>query len=351
MTQADTLVHLASAATLSHTGDQVAYASVRVGEHRETYAVRSQGFRDWLVRRFYAETTKAPNGQALQNAMAVLEAQARIAGAEQPVYLRVGEHDEKIYLDLGTSDWCVVEIAPFGWHVLVDAPVLFRRSRGTLSLPVPTRGGSIEELRTFVNVQNERDMRLLLAVIHAALHPRGPYPVLILQGEQGAAKSTTARVVKALVDPSKAPLRSKPRDESDLLIGATHAHVLAFDNLSELPPWLSDSFCRLASGGGLSKRQLYTDGEEFLLEAQRPLILNGIEDLAVRDDLRDRAVVLNLPSITDDARRDEDAPRRCECWAVAWHHCQATGTSAHGRLRCAGGRGDARVRVDWRTVP
>jgi len=307
VTQADALVRLASAATLFHTVDHVAYATVQVGDHRENYAVRSQSFRDWLVRMFYIESTKAPNAQALHNALAVLEAQARFDGDEHPVYVRVGEHGGGLFLDLGTSDWSAVAIEPFGWHVVSDPPVRFRRSRAMLSLPIPIHGGSLEQLRTFVNIQDEKDMCLLVAVIHAMLRPRGPYPVLVLQGEQGAAKSTTARIAKALVDPSTAPLRSKPRDEYDLLIAATHGHVLAFDNLSELPPWLSDAFCRLATGAGISKRQLYTDGEEFVLEAARPVILNGIEDLAVRDDLRDRAVVLSLLPIPDHTRRDEDA--------------------------------------------
>jgi hypothetical protein len=139
-----------------------------------------------------------------------------------------------------------------------------------------------------------------------AFHPRGPYPVLILHGEQGSAKSTTARMLRSLVDPSLAPGRSQPREPRDLMIAATHGWVCAFDNLSSLPDWFSDGLCRLSTGGGFSTRSLYTDDEEIIFEAKRPVILNGIEELATRSDLLDRALVVELPRIKDEQRLSED---------------------------------------------
>jgi hypothetical protein len=55
--------------------------------------------------------------------------------------------------------------------------------------------------------------------------------------------------------------------------------LLAFDNLSGLPVWLTDALCRLATGGSFAVRQLYTDDEEMLFEAARPTLLNGIEEV------------------------------------------------------------------------
>jgi hypothetical protein len=54
-----------------------------------------------------------------------------------------------------------------------------------------------------------------------------------------------------------------------------------------LPHWLSDALCRLATGGSFAVRQLYTDDEEVLFEASRPILLNGIEDVICRPDLGD----------------------------------------------------------------
>jgi len=112
-------------------------------------------------------------------------------------------------------------------------------------------------------------------------------------------------MLRALIDPNCAPVRTLPREERDLFIATNNGHVLAFDNLSGFPPWLSDTLCRLASGGGFAVRQLYTDQDEVLFDAARPVILNGIEDAITRPDLADRALFLILPSISEAQRRPE----------------------------------------------
>ncbi len=83
--------------------------------------------------------------------------------------------------------------------------------------------------------------------------------------------------------------------------------MLALDNISHVQPWLSDALCRLSTGGGLSKRELYSDAEEVLLDAQRPVILNGIGDIANRSDLLDRAIVIELPVLEEDQYQTERA--------------------------------------------
>jgi hypothetical protein len=105
-----------------------------------------------------------------------------------------------------------------------------------------------------------------------------------------------------LVDPNVAPVRALPREERDLFIAANNGHVLAFDNLSALAPW---PLCRLASGGSFAVRQLYTDQDEVLFDAARPIILNGIEDVVSRPDLADRGLFLTLPWLSEARRRPE----------------------------------------------
>lgn len=101
-------------------------------------------------------------------------------------------------------------------------------------------------------------------------------------------------MLKALVDPNVAPVRALPREQRELMIAANNGHVLAFDNLSGLPPWLSDALCRLATGGSFAVRQLYTNEDEILFQAARPLLVNGIEDVISRPDLADRSIFLTL---------------------------------------------------------
>jgi hypothetical protein len=306
-TQSTLLVDLALSlrVDLFHTPDGVAYANVEVGGHRETWPIRTGPFRRWLARRYYEQEQAVPSAQPMQDALGVLEGRALFDGAEHPVFTRLGSLDEKIYLDLGDDQWRVVEITATGWQVVDAPPVFFRRPSGLLALPVPVRGGSIDELREFVNVTDD-DWPLLVGWLVHTFRPTGPYVILILHGEQGTAKSTTARVLRALVDPNVAALRTQPRHERDLAITARNGWLLAFDNLSDVPDWLSDAFCRLSTGGGLATRRLYTDDDEMIFDAQRPQLLTGIEEVATRGDLLDRALIEFLPAIGDSERRSED---------------------------------------------
>jgi hypothetical protein len=133
----------------------------------------------------------------------------------------------------------------------------------------------------------------------------------VLSGEQGSAKSTFSAILRALLDPNTAPLRALPREDRDLFIAANNGYVLAFDNVSGLPTWISDTLCRLATGGGFAVRQLYSDQDEVLFDAARPMILNGIEDIVTRPDLADRAIFLTLEPIPEERRRGEQ-----ELWAA-----------------------------------
>lgn len=303
-TQANVLVQLAQQAELFHTPDGIPYATVPVGDHRETWPIRSRRFSQWLKRMYYAETNKVPSSAAMSDALGVLEARALWDGQEKPVHIRVAGYEGRIYLDLCNPRWEVVEITREGWRVIQDPPVKFTRTEGMLELPRPL-GGNVRHLRPFTNVADEDSWRLLCSWLVMALRPTGPYPVLILQGEQGSSKSTLARVLRSLIDPSSAPLRSAPKEERDLLIAARNSWVISLDNLSGTPPWLSDALCRLATGGGFSTRALYTDAEEVIFSAQRPIMLNGIDDVATREDLRDRAIVLQLPHIPSNERKPE----------------------------------------------
>jgi hypothetical protein len=87
---------------------------------------------------------------------------------------------------------------------------------------------------------------------------------------------------KALIDPNAAPVWALSREGRELMIAAHNGYLLAFDNLSGLPRWLSDALCRLASGGSFAVRQLYMDEEEVLFQAARPVLLNGIEEVISR---------------------------------------------------------------------
>ncbi|WP_316207952.1 hypothetical protein [Bradyrhizobium sp. SZCCHNR3008] len=155
-------------------------------------------------------------------------------------------------------------------------------------------------------MRDEGSLKLVVAWLVAALRDRGPYPVLVVNGEQGTGKSVFTRNMRSLIDPSAAPIRAVPKDDRDLVVSAGNSWILAFDNLSSVPVWLADALCRLATGGGFATRMLHTDREESIFEASRPIILNGIPSLTDRADLADRAVCIHLAAIPEEERQPED---------------------------------------------
>jgi hypothetical protein len=302
--QATRLVNLTTDVELFHTPEDRPYGTFAVQGHHETWPVRSTYFKQWLVRRFYDSSKCAPKTQELHDALETISAKAQFDGREHPVFTRVAEWWDNIYLDLGDSNWQAVEVKPSGWSIVSRPPVRFRRGNGMMALPRPEHGGSISSLQRFVNVKDE-DWVLFVSWLIAAFRPKGPYPILGLHGEPGSAKTTIGKVARKLIDPFKAPMRTKPRTERDLMISASNSYLITLDNLSHLSPWLSDALCRLATGDGLATRQLYTDEEEIIFEAQRPVLLNGVEKVAVNGDLLDRMVIVAPPRIGDKERRPE----------------------------------------------
>lgn len=308
--QSSLLIELLEDAELWHSPDHEAHATVRSNGHFENWPIRSKGFRLWLSGRYFETHDGAPSAQATEDAVRVMEAVAIHKGPEYPVFLRVGEHEGIAYLDLTNERWQAVRITSQGREVVERPPVKFLRSAPMRPLPIPESGGSIESLRELVNLGTEGDFKLLIGWLLGALRPRGPYPILILGGEQGSGKSILSRLCRALVDPNTAPVRSAPRDEQSLLVAARNSWTIVLDNLSDLPSWQSDALCRLSTGGGFGARALYSDWEETVFHAQRPVILNGIPDLAARPDLADRCIHLILPALPDGERRTE-----AEFWA------------------------------------
>lgn len=302
--QSSVLVALAEDAELFHTAEGDTYATIVINNHRETWALKSRGFRDWLSKHYYESEGSIPNSQALQDALNTLQGIARHDGPEHKVHIRLAYINDCIWLDLCDEEWRVVKISAEGWEIVRATPVKFRRTKGMKALPAPVAGGSVSSLRQLLNV-TDADWPLFISWLVSAFRPSYPFPVLVLHGEQGSAKSTVSKMLRDLIDPNIAPLRSEQRDERDLMIAATNGWIVALDNLSKLPVWLSDALCRLSTGGGFATRTLYENDEETLFMAMRPIILNGIEELTTRSDLLDRAVIINLPPIPPDRRMSE----------------------------------------------
>ena len=293
-------------AELWHDQGGNAYLTATVSGHREHYRLPSRAARDYLQALFYDREKRALNSQAQGEAVTLMQAIARREGNEYRTAVRLAHVEGVTYIDLGMSTWEAVEVGKGYWKIIKphDCPVRFTRPAGFLPLPAPVEGGHLEELGEFLNT-DPRGLMMCTAWMLGAVSGVSPYPLLALSGEQGTGKSTAASVLRNLLDPNQADRRRAPKEERDLFIAAQNTHVLSFDNLSSVPAWLSDSLCVLSTGGAFTARTLYSDNEETILEAVRPVIMNGIPDLLARPDLAERALTVTLYRIPDSKRTPE----------------------------------------------
>ena len=313
--QASFLVELAAERCELFTDSQgEAYASFAVahgeGEtHRETHKIKSRGFNRWLRLGYYRERGGSPSSEAMSSAVKTVEARAFFDGFKQDVYLRVAALDGRVYIDLCNERWQAIEIDADGWRDVDDVPVHFRREAGMLPLPTPKAidpKKGVARLKEVLRLRDEGDLVMVVAWALAALAGRSPYTVLVFIGEPGSTKSSSAFAVRSLVDPNASPLRSKPKDVHEVYVAASHSLVVAYNNLSHLPDWLSDAICTVSEGSGESQRELFTNADESLIIARAPFLITSIENVVRRGDLAQRAIFVHLANVPDKERMTEE---------------------------------------------
>ena len=182
--------------------------------------------------------------------------------------------------------------------------MLFKRT--ALTAPLPEPAARRRARRPVELAQRQRSRPAASRRRHLApLFSDQPHVVLAILGEHGTAKTTTTKILVSLLDPSPVPVRKPPRDMESWVTMAAGSWVVALDNLSDIPPWLSDSLCRASTGDGDVRRRLYTDGDYAVFAFRRCVIFNGIDVGALATDLADRTLPLTLDPITEAGRKDE----------------------------------------------
>lgn len=305
------LLGVAMSAQILRFYDGRLHAGFEGGGRYDIRRLDSSGFREWLIQEYLLDHDEPPSERAIKRVVSVLNDIAQWNSDTPGFFIRVG-HDgdddgnvSTYFLDLGDASGRAIQIRADGWTAVDRAGVQFRRPRGQRPLPIPSHGGSIDLLRPYVNLDNG-DFRVLIAWLIAAIRPFGPYPVLALSGDTGTAKSTLTAVLRLLIDPQDCPLWGRLHNTRDLIAIAVNGWLLAFDHLSVLPNWMAERLCQLGSGTALTARPAFSTNEWSVSHPQRPVVLNGIEDVVRHGDLIEQTVFLHLPPICDTHRRTEE---------------------------------------------
>lgn len=284
------------------------FVSVWIGKRLETRTVNETV--EWLAARLFDQLGAVASRHVKSETEAHLLAMAQQKPQAHRVYVRFARLGDMVYLDLAERDSSrAVEIDRDGWRIVESPPVRFIRYRETSALCAPIRGGSVADLWQIVNIPHELDRACVVAFLVGAI--AGQPAALILTGAAGSAKTSALVALRSLIDPTPEARAAPPKKEEDLFINATRAGMLSFDNLSEIPSWLSDAFARFITGTANLTRTLYTNSGQTMLRARCPIVLNGIPDeLIQRSDLVSRSLIVALSPPTVRLTESEANARR-----------------------------------------
>jgi putative DNA primase/helicase len=270
-----------------------------------TFEIGSSSFHRYAKYLCYQEFGKIPDMKGFKEAIEILKMKAYHLGIKKSPAYRLGasENGNGFEMDLGDSTYRVMKVDEEGVRI-IQPTVPFLRNPLMEAIAQPESGNGFEELWELLSISND-DKKLVIAWLLSALRPTAPYFILVLLGEQGSAKSTTAKALAYLIDPSEVPLSSFSKTERDLVIALNQSRVVSFDNISNIDDKMSDALCRASVGGGFKTRKLYSDDTQIVFKPQNPMILNGISNLCDRQDLISRSIVIHLPTIQQGARITE----------------------------------------------
>jgi hypothetical protein len=267
------------------------------------------GVRARLAASLRRRTGQVASGSALSDCVNVLEGEASEQDP-QPVFLRMACHHDSagqpcVVVDMGTETGQAIIITPGGWRIDAQAPVIFRRSELTHPLVDPVPGGSLHGLRALINL-SEEDYRLTIAWVIAAYLTDIPHPILFVQGEQGTAKSNLIRSLLSLIDPQPAADREAPGSQREWAIFARASWAFSFDNVTEIPEWLSNSLCKGVTGDAVLQRALHSDEDIVVFSFQRVIAMTTIAiKTTLAGDLADRLLLIE-PEVLDVRRSEAD---------------------------------------------
>lgn len=309
VSQSDILIELAKQAEYFCNEIEEAYAAVKINGYKQVMRVKSNTFRLWLTKIYYEKTGKAPNNDAINQSISVLQMMGIFSNNERKLEKRVAKYNGDFYYDLVDSKGRVIKITNEGCKVEENPPILFTRNKNMKEQIEPDfsidRKSLIDLVDKHFRFRTEEDKIIYTVYLVTCFVADIPHPILVLHGEKGAAKSTTMRMTRSLVDPAIRDLLTMPTSISDLALILANNYMPSFDNLETISAEKSDMLCTAATGGGFSKRTLYTDEDETILSFKRSVALNGINIVATRADLLDRCIISELERISFEERRTE----------------------------------------------
>jgi hypothetical protein len=301
---ADILINKLSDKKLFFDGLGGNYMLVNVNDHDEIMDLDSDRFKLWLTREARNILDKAASISCIKQVTDNMAAKAQYEGTRIKLDVRVFGENKTIYYDLCNNNYQVLKIDETGWSIIDNPPIVFKRYGHQAPQVIPDNNGDINRIFDLINVKEE-DKLLFLVYLISCFIPGIPHTVGIFYGEKGAAKTTTLKILKMIIDPSILDIMTFPKNNADLIQVLSHHWFCNFDNISYIDSVTSDTLCRAATGEGFTKRGVFTNDDDIIYSYKRCVAINGINLVAKKEDLLDRSILFELERISEHDRKEE----------------------------------------------
>lgn len=238
-----------------------------------------------------------------------LIAKAEASGQITNIYTRVAAIEDGVEINVADTNNTRIKVTANGIEIITDGSTIpFFTNPLSQPMVIPAEKGDINLLKRYVNLNSPNFILLIAYLSYTLAHPKvksSKFVILVLIGDGGAGKTFLCEIIINLLDPSSVKVQKFPRTDKDLAIITQNAHVSCLDNIRCLSSDMSDTLCIASTGGVISGRALYTDGDQNVLPLHAPLVLNGIHSFITEPDLAQRCLPLHMTVMSSDARRSE----------------------------------------------
>lgn len=286
------------------------YGLIVINDHYETILLGSVRAREWLQYRYYQINDKSCSQDQCKEALQIATSEIKFnaSSRKEIIYNRIAMVNSSIFYDMCTPDWKIIEITSDGWSSIPmdeETPMFERKQQQTQQVnPISHENekyDALDEICLLLRIKLADRMMFKIHLISFFIE-KYPIPIMIFTGDQGSIKTTLMQTVKMVVDPSAQLSSRLHKKMEDISIHLYNRYLSAFDNISNFNKDISDLICRVITGEGDSKRELYTNMDEIILNYKRKIIVNGIAPSLDYPDLIDRSVFYETSTITENER-------------------------------------------------
>jgi len=285
----------------------VPYATISVNQHYENWKVFSSHFRDYVIRQIYQKTGKVVSGTKLKDILNHASARAKFEGSRKKVHLRAAHINDAVYIDLCNDNWEILKVTKDNITKTDANEIKFQRQAHMKELKVDLNALTTDLNRIFkyIEILDEKERVLLRSYLILIFVESIPTAMLDVYGPQGSGKTFRLKIIREIADPSELKILSLGTNKKELIQQVSHHYLPVYDNVTNMNKEISDFFCRIVTGEGDSKRELFSNDEDVIYSLKRKVIFNGINIVGQEADFLDRTFTLKFERISKEKRRTE----------------------------------------------